>query len=139
MRKMRKVPPTPEKQGSEEIPQSKTPPKDPGKFKEKIHKSFLESRQSNLIFPFEEKARFWLKRCLGYRRSPNYYPRRILYFELIRRGVIYDAVIYLPRIIVLEIRVRRNSAACYVEKPRLGASGIKNDAGKSHQNSCSAG
>ena len=29
--------------------------------------------------------------------------------------------------------MRGNSAACYVEKPRLGASGVKNDARKSHQ------
>ena len=31
----------------------------------------------------------------------------------------------LPRIIVLELIMRGNSAACYVEKPQLGASGVK--------------
>ena len=35
--------------------------------------------------------------------------------------------------------MRGNSAASYVEKPRLGASGLKNDARKSHWNEFSAG
>ena len=51
--------------------------------------------------------------------------QKIIYFELIRRGVIYYAVIFTPEIIVLELIMWGNSAACYVEKPRLGASGVK--------------
>ena len=45
---------------------------------------------------------------------------------------------FLSRIIVLELIMRGNSAACYVEKPRLRASGVKNDARKSHRNQFSA-
>ena len=32
---------------------------------------------------------------------------------------------FLPRIIVLELIMQGNSAACYVEKPRLGTSGVQ--------------
>ena len=35
--------------------------------------------------------------------SQNSYPRKLIYFELIRRGVIYYAVIFTPRIMVLEL------------------------------------
>ena len=57
----------------------------------------------------------------------------------IRRGVIYCAGKILPRIIVPELIRQGNSAACYVEKPRLGASGVKNDARESHRNSFPTG
>ena len=52
-------------------------------------------------------------------------PEKLCFFQFIRRGVIDYTVIFLPRIIFLELMMRGNSAACYVEKPRLGASGAK--------------
>ena len=66
-------------------------------------------------------------------------PDKNIYFESIRRGEIYYAVVFLPRIVVLELIMQGDSAACYVEKPRLGASGVKHDARKFHQNSFTAG
>ena len=65
---------------------------------------------------------------------PKWLPQKNIYFELIWRGVLYYGGHFLPRIFVLELIMRDNSAACYVEKPRLGASGVKNDARKSHRN-----
>ena len=62
---------------------------------------------------------------LSYRSIQNCCPRNSILFELIRRGVIYYAVI-----IVLELNLRGNSAAAYVERPRLGASGVNNDVEK---------
>ena len=58
-------------------------------------------------------------------------PRNIFCFELIRRGVIYYTVMFHPEL--LELIMRGNSAACHVEKPRLGASGVNSQSASEPQ------
>ena len=50
-----------------------------------------------------------------YRSIQNYYPRIIIFYELIRRGVIYYAGKFSPQIISFELIMRGNSASHYVD------------------------
>ena len=50
-----------------------------------------------------------------YRGIQNCYPRKIIFPELIRRGVIYYAGNFLPQIIFVELIMRGNSVALYVD------------------------
>ena len=50
----------------------------------------------------------------------NYYPRKIMFSELSRRGVIYYAGNFLPHIIFAELIMRGNSVSHYVNRLFLG-------------------
>ena len=52
----------------------------------------------------------------AYRSIQNYYPRKIIFSELIRRGVIYYAGNCLPQIIFVELIMRGNSVSHYVDR-----------------------
>ena len=53
---------------------------------------------------------------LYYRSIQDYYPRKIIISELIRRGVIYYTGNFLPQIIFAEVIMRGNSVSHYVDR-----------------------
>ena len=62
---------------------------------------------------------------IPYRSIQNYYPRNFIFYELIRRGVIYYAGKFLPQIISFELIMRGNFILHHIMRIDQGFGGIK--------------